>query len=344
MVNLNPHDILFLDSAEFEGFRQLLESEYKFEIISTSLPKIVSFTSRKLILHTTRGDFFLKEKPAYCSDEISLQRAANFQAHASNRLTFVPPIALTQAQSPYVEWSGKKYFLAAYVTGRYFNGSDNDLRGMLVALREFQRCGGSYLDAHQGDDSDEFKSFKTTDVTRGVLDLGVFCTSEEEREIHTQMRSVYQDLSEEYRSAPCISYVMAHSDYILFNILLNNNSKVVAVNDFDNVKVLPRIHDMAEFLVSSTLLNYIAPLTNLKLPIFLEPQMKAFEIILTEYNTHFDMELNEKEVFGTTVELIWLWSLTLAVFKGDYTVLDLRPAVEVLRARTVNFAIRSFCV
>lgn len=55
MANLNPHDILFLDSAEFLDLREKIENAYDLRIRGTALPEIVSFTSKKLSWRPREG-------------------------------------------------------------------------------------------------------------------------------------------------------------------------------------------------------------------------------------------------------------------------------------------------
>ena len=134
---------------------------------------------------------------------------------------------------------------------------------------------------------------------------------------------------------------MSHSDFIIFNLILDK-SGVVAINDFDNVKVLPRIHDMAEFLVSASLLNYNAPLTNLKFPVQAVPNLSTFNYIMNHYVQKYDLSSAEIDLLGSVAEIVWLWTLALAVFKDDYSISDLKPALSSLRSRKVKKIIQAF--
>lgn len=342
MANLNSHDLLLLDSPEFKGLRERIERDYDLNIKSTSLPEIISFTSKKLILHTSKGDFFLKEKPQYCSNESALKRSANFQDYVSFRMEIVPKILSTREKDYYIHWRGRYYFLADYKNGRHYNGSPKDIKAMIDALNVFQKISTDYLDTYKDSKQEELARYESPDIASGIIDVKKKVKTENDNLIFQEIISLYEDLCSEYATFAKEKYTMAHSDFILFNLILDE-SGVVAINDFDNVKVLPRIHDMAEFLVSATLLNYVAPTTNLKLPIQINPDKVLFVYILGKYISDFKLSNIEKQLLGAITEIIWLWSLVLAVFKDDYSLSDLKPAIETLRQRKIKAQIDHFC-
>ncbi len=138
MGNLNDHDILFLNSKEFAPLVKLLEKSYKLKILSVDFPLYVSFTSRKAILNTNSGAYFLKEKPIYCSDEQSLQLAAEFQNYLCWSLEFIPPILKTIEGKWYVRWNNRHYFLTEFKPGRIYSGSELDNYKMLSSLKDIQ--------------------------------------------------------------------------------------------------------------------------------------------------------------------------------------------------------------
>jgi hypothetical protein len=343
MANLNQHDIIFLDSSEFKGLKEVIELKYDFKIISVLLPDVISFTSKKLILNTTRGIFFLKEKPLYCSSDLALRRSAHFQEYASHQLDIVPKIFMTLDHDYYVVWNQRRYFLTDYKKGRHYNGSLNDLGVMSDALRTFQACGTSYLEKFKELRTHELFCFESPSIAAGISDVEKSAKTQEDRNLSQEIILIYKNLCSEYSIFPKGRYIMAHSDFTLFNLVFEG-SKISAINDFDNVKVLPRVHDMAEFLVSASLLNYIAPLTNLKLPLLTKPDMVAFEYLLLQYKLKFDLTKDEIMMLGTLVEIVWLWTLVLSVFKEDYTLSDLEPAIDSLRQRKTRTLIEDIAM
>lgn len=341
MANLNAHDLVFLDSPEFQGFKDLLELSYGFEITSTALPNIISFTSKKTVLTTNQGTYFLKEKPAYCSDPLSLRKSAHFQEYASSKMEIVPKILKTKKSEYFVLWNERYYFLADYIEGRHYNGSSNDIDSMVSALLSFQSCGAQYLTEYQNERSDELRLNESCVVADGIPSVERYVQSEYEAGVYKTVIELQQKLYSQYSKITAQNYIMSHSDFILFNLLLNSESAVIAINDFDNVKVLPRIHDMAEFLVSASLLNYLAPLTNLKFPVSVHPDASVFNQILDRYSSDLNLTDSDWSHLGIVTELVWLWTLVLAVFKGDYSLADLVPALQVLTEEKIQTRIAS---
>jgi thiamine kinase-like enzyme len=214
---------------------------------------------------------------------------------------------------------------------------------MIDALNVFQKIGTDYLDTYKDFRQEELARYESPDVASSIIDVKKKVKTENDNLIFQEIVSLYEDLCSEYATFAKEKYTMAHSDFILFNLILDE-SGVAAINDFDNVKVLPRIHDMAEFLVSATLLNYIAPTTNLKLPIQVNPEKVLLAYILERYVSDFKLSNIEKQLLGTITEIIWLWSLVLAVFKDDYSLSELKPVINTLNKRGVKNLIDRFCL
>ena len=79
MANLCSHDILNMKSDYGKRLASYIESEYNIKVLDYSPVPQISFTSRKAILKTNKGDLFLKEKPYYCKSANSLFRSFTFK-------------------------------------------------------------------------------------------------------------------------------------------------------------------------------------------------------------------------------------------------------------------------
>lgn len=319
MANLNQNDVLFLGSDEFNGFTKKIEREYGVKVLSYDLPPYVSFTSRKAILNTNKGTFFLKEKPEYCSDYEKREAAADFQEYLSAHLTNVPNILRTQKEEHYVQWNNRFLFLSEYRPGRIFNGSVNDLESILDSLKEFHKVAKDFEDSN--DNVESYELLIPLDLIRGLTH------SDQEKEDLLFIEKVLNRIKEEYSHLNKVDYIMSHGDFSLFNVLFDGQS-VIAINDFDNAQRLPRIQDLTEFLISATLINYLAPLSNLKYPIFLEPEPVKFHTVLNYYKKHFNLTEQERQLLPVLAELVWLDILLLAVLKEDYLISDIMPAIK----------------
>lgn len=331
MPNLNEYDLIFLRHKRFLGFKKCLENNYQFRITSTEYPPYISFTSRKTILHTDRGSFFLKEKPEYSSDKLSLDKSTSFQSYASSRLDTVPKIRVTKNDKYFVTWKKRLYFLTDYKNGRVFNGSDEDINLMLNALNQLQKIGEEFVTKNDMR-SPILKRIESYQVAKLAPSIKKYVSSKEDSLIYKRIIRCLKVLEDEYNSLPKNEYIMSHSDFTIFNLIFKNN-KVIAINDFDNAKRLPKPHDLAEFLVSATMLNYIGSMTNMKLPVLLKPQKSKFELIIKSYIKDFSLLKEDFILLGTIAEIVWLWTLCLAVLKGDYKISDLAGAVKKIEKR-----------
>lgn len=339
MPNLNKHDLVLFKSSEFIGFEKFLEEKYQFRIISSEYPQHISFTSRKAIIHTDEGIFFLKEKPEYSSDKVSLDKSARFQRYASSKLDIIPKIRLMKKDECFVVWKNRFYFLTDYKKGRIFNGSDEDVSAMLKALNKLQKIGKEFT-SKKDVPLDVLNRIESYEVARLIPLIEKYIRSKRESVIYGKIIKCLEMLKKEYISLPRNEYIMSHSDFIVFNIIFRNY-EVIAINDFDNAKRLPKLHDLAEFLVSATMINYIGSLTNMKLPVFLKPQKSKFELIIKSYIQDFSVSKKDFVLLGTIAEIVWLWTLCLAVLKGDYKISDLAEAIERLEKRKLSNLIKN---
>ncbi len=338
MPNLNLHDLVLFKSREFLGFEDFLEDNYQFKIISYDYPPYISFTSRKAVLHTNKGIFFLKEKPEYSSDKLSRDKSIMFQSYASSIVDFVPKIKLTKKKNYFVTWSKRFYFLTDYKQGRVYNGSDEDIVSMLKALNKLQAIGKEF--AKKKDiPVNVLKQIESYEIAKLIPLIKNAIESKKESLIYKRILDTLKKLKSEYVSLPKGEYIMNHSDFIVFNMIFRNK-EIIAINDFDNAKKMPKVHDLAEFLISATLLNYAGSVTNMKHPVLIEPQKDKFKLIIESYKHEFSLSHNEFILLGTIAEIVWLWTLCLAVLKGDYKILELSEAVDRIAKRSLSNLIR----
>lgn len=330
MGNLNQNDVLFLGSSEFGGFIEKIENEYDVIVRSYDLPPYVSFTSRKAVIHTNKGTFFLKEKPEYCSSYQRRESAADFQEYLSEQISIVPRIQRTRHGDRYIQWNDRFLFLSEYKPGRLFNGSIDDLESILVALQRLQVTALGYK--YTAQDSKSYDLLIPTELIKK------FCYSDKDREDFERIEKVLEKIKNEYLCFGSVPYVMSHGDFSLFNILFTSKS-IASINDFDNAQPLPRIQDLAEFLVSSTLINYLAPLSNLKHPVYLDPERIKFRMILNYYRTEFQLSELEMRLLPVLAELVWLDILLLAVLKEDYTINDIMPGIACIEQERLRMRV-----
>ena len=325
MANLNETDLLITNMTKFKNLRVVLESSYAFKIQKTHYPNSISLTSRKAILETDKGRYFLKEKPQYCSDELLIQKSSLFQDFCSQNTPHVPKIIKTVRGNYYFEFENRKFFLSEYIDGKPFSGSVNDIESMLDVIKSLNLAGMKFL-VNSNLPKDIIKKFNSYQIATLIPNLIKYVRTEEDKSIFGKIQETLKALTTEYDLIGNDQYIMAHSDCILFNFIFTKSQTYLI--DFDNAKVLPRIHDLAEFFVSATMLNYLAEITNLKKPVFLTPNKSFKGIVLNYYKNKLKLTKKEVSLFPIVVDIVWLWTLCLSVLKEDYVLEDLKEVLK----------------
>lgn len=339
MANLNDSDILLPNDIWGRRILEKVKKEYGLKILNIEFPPSISFTSKKLILNTDQGSFFLKEKPFYSIEPSQLKRSFLFQEFCSLNSSLVPKILKTISGEFYINLDNKVLFLTQYIVGRNFNGTNTDLVKILGTLKEINNLGTYYF--KHSTENINYKYFTkngTPDITIPLIYLKNNVKNKTDKNIFNLLNTTFEFLKNEYNKIPIEQYSVSHCDCTIFNFLLSHEKTLL--NDFDNVKVMPRIHDLAEFFVSNTLINYTGEITNLRKPIFLKPSARESEIILENYRHNFQLSEKEKELFPICVEIIWLWTIALSVIKEDYIFADLLEPMSKIKDRSLNIEIK----
>lgn len=335
MANLNTTDILFMNARHFRGFKGLMEKSYNLTIKRQEYTPYPSFTSRKVIIHTDKGAFFVKEKPLYCDSEYSRRLSADFQNFLSQKLIFIPGVIPTCNNQYYVKFQSRHYFLTIYKPGRIFNGSLDDTKQLCSALLKFQSVAKKFDFQKKGYKKSE--SYHVLDVSHLIKR---YCKNDIDHCVFLKIEKIIRELTKKYKKNHNKSYIVSHGDFAPFNVIFTGQ-KVAAINDFDNTNILPRTHDMAELLVTSSLINYIAPVTNCRKPVFIKPTKKTFEAILKFYKKNFSLSKGEILLFPTLVKIVWLEILLLTVVKEDYSLQDLKKVLPSLISDELDHLIYS---
>jgi thiamine kinase-like enzyme len=326
MANLNKSDLLAAEKSNFNDLEKLIESAYNLKILKTYYPNSVSFTSRKAVLETNKGKMFLKEKPFYCSDEISLQRSALFQNYCSKE-NICPEIIKGVSGEFYFNFENRKFFLSKHIDGRHFNGSKQDIEKMLKIVSKLNIAGKNFLN-QEGLPDFILEKYDSYQIATLIPELTKYIKNSKDKNVFEKVQKTFESLKNEYMLVGNKEYVMSHSDCILFNFIFTENSAYII--DFDNAKVLPRIHDFAEFFISGTILNYLAAITNLKKPVLLTYNKEFSNTILNFYKKNLNFSQTDILLFPIIADIVWIWTLCLSVLKEDYSIEDLGRAVEII--------------
>lgn len=331
MANLNPHDIINMKSGHGKRLASAIESAYGLSLTDYSPIPEISLTSKKALIKTNRGILFLKEKPFYAKSPSSLFRSASFQNFCAEKSDRFVALIETIDHSPFLEFEDSIYFLTPFVEGKSFTGGNEEIFKMLETAIELKKLGKEYMKA--GTDKKEFLApNKSYEIILPATLFEPMIETKEDEKIFGDLQGALKVLTEEFNTNEHVEYIMAHGDCILPNFQLLNGKAVL--HDFDNAKVLPNVHDIAEFFVSSCLLNYRGNVTNLKLPIFLSFHKAISAIIAGKIKRILTKD--EVALLITCIKIIWIWSLMLSILKGDYRIKDLAPGIENIHEKKLH--------
>lgn len=331
MTNLNEHDIINMESDYGKKITQAIESSYNLKIQKYSPVPQLSFTSKKALITTDQGIFFLKEKPFYSKGSEELFRSSTFQDYCANHSKNFVEILKSKNNSSFLEFGDKIYFITPYTGGTSFSGKKEELIQMLDTIIQLKHLGKDYL-MENVDKKYILPPNKSYEVILPLSLLEPMILTDLDKKVFLDLKKALDILKTEYDSFNDIEYIMSHSDCILFNFQILSDKAIL--HDFDNAKVLPNIHDLAEFFVSSCLLNYTGNVTNLKLPIFLNTHKNTSDPVIKKIAQN--LTTKEKLLIPTCIEIIWIWNLMLSVIKEDYKINDLIPVIENIFQRTLH--------
>lgn len=331
MPNLNTHDILNMKSVYGRKLTSAIELAYGLKISNYAPIPEISLTSKKALIKTDQGTFFLKEKPFYSTKPDALFRSFTFQDYCAKNSDRFIEIIKTKDSAYYLDFEGSIYFITRYIKGNSFNGKIDGLFRMLETIIELRKLGENYLKEYINKKT-LLPFNKSYEIILPFSLLKHAVVTKEDKKVFSDLKKALKILTEKFDSYERIKYIMSHGDCILFNFQILNDKAIL--HDFDNAKVLPSMHDVSEFFVSSCLLNYKGSVTNLKLPIFLSCHKNTSTIIAKKIVGHLSKD--EISLLPVCIEIIWLWTLMLSVIKEDYMMTDLIPAIEIIFQRKLN--------
>lgn len=318
MPNLNTTDILNFNAKEFLSKRVIICQNYNYKKIKKiEFPEALSFTSKKIIIKDENNKMiFLKVKPAYCSDEASLEKSAYLQNFLAERLHFIPPIIKTIDRLDYLKINNEIFFVTKYIPGDYFNGSDCDVKAAGAALGKMHKISKKI--------KKEFKQKLSIEISSFFMDLAIdhlkknnFLSSYQNdvsllTSFLNKAETRLNKLSKRY-------FLLAHGDYNPFNLIYDFNKRsVIAINDFDNVEYLPRIHDLAEGLLTFCYIHYKGNSSSYQDFLGSYCPTKA-NIFLNSYLQYVKLSQVEIGLLNLFVKIIWIELICLGIIRDDYS-------------------------
>ncbi|MCA9940878.1 MAG: phosphotransferase [Anaerolineales bacterium] len=317
------HTDLLLGAGTDNLLLRRIAAQYKIgPIRGFSYPAVVTTTSRKAIIHTTDGAYFLKEKPDYCADPLSITLATGFQHFLAERLPFVPRIIRTRDNGFFVPANGRKYVLTVFQPGRMFRGADADIEMAAAALAWMHNAAAEFAIP------ETYPRKSSYDETRffwqRAYDLAGSARALDKEPAMMGLRAFMEQAGDKASPDAGIRHLITHGDYSPLNLVFSATG-VAAVNDFDNCDHHPRVRDLAEAMLTfSDGVSYAGNTSNLRRPIATRYDREKARLFYHTYQAHTRFPLSDAEKRLVTGEMIFIWIelMCLGLVRGDFNYHD----------------------
>lgn len=331
--DLNSSDVLFLEKAEHEITQAIADEFGVGTIYATSHPLHHSTTSRKTIIHTDCGIFFLKEKALYASDDAHIVLVSEFQNVLANSLVEIPPALVTTDGRFYSSRGDRKYVLSPAVAGEAFSGKIEQTRNAAVMLAQIHNISTNYTQEKEP----ENLTFKhSSDESEAFIKMAAELPRARDDPDKPFVISALYDIVKANRITPSskIIKLIAHGDFTPSNLLFNESGEVVAIVDFDNSAYHVRIRDLAEALITFCgAINYKGNTSSLRYPISTAINNAHITVFMKNYVSQLNKPLSSEEIAAipSEVALVWTELMALGLVRGDFNYSHVKAGLPFLQ-------------
>ncbi len=209
--------------------------------------------SPKIVVTTDRGKFLLKRRPQGRDDVYRVAFAHAVQGHLAKRYFPIAPLVTTRDEvSTILQIRGNIYEMFKYVGGTRYDGSAEstiDIGRQLAKLHQ-------YLSNFEFEWEPLKASFHDSTTVRGHLKT-VASNISFNTEIGEKLMTLYNASSVRVNVCGFDSWdqQVVHGDWHPGNMLFDKG-KLVAVLDFDSVKIAPPITDLANSMLQFSIVGY----------------------------------------------------------------------------------------
>jgi Ser/Thr protein kinase RdoA (MazF antagonist) len=306
------------DVGELEHARTLVVEGDRVIILSDK-----SETSRKYVIDTSRGTYFLKEVPWYCDDPGHRNFSRRLMNHLADAGLPVPRTLRTRAGTWHATVGDSSFVLLEYLPGSPYRHRGDQARSASATLAAL------HLAAADLDVGDDAPRESLCSIVSEHFDLAGRLWS-----IPPGRQAQFDELR-----VSALSWIGAdqegddpptavHGDYIPWNLGFSPEGEVMAIHDFDNSCVDSRLHDIGEALSAFFLVPHAGTSAILKPVGVTEPPVELISDFLRCYHIRSALAGDElRRLRGYTIGA-WLESVLLSCVRGDQSpaVLDVMSA------------------
>ncbi|NQV12092.1 hypothetical protein HQ524_01895 [Candidatus Uhrbacteria bacterium] len=318
MGNLHDHDILQSDSFS-TYIVPIIRSTYDItDVERITNPPIYSHTSRKCLIHSSSGTFFVKELPKYRGKDAWIF-TSQFQKQLSVFTNIILAPRCTEDGYLVLSIGDNNYHVTPFVKADYFDGSDEEIRS----------SGALTAEVHNISENIALPSAFNFDMpdTVKLLSKLIYTESQEEQ---NWIESLVNDTIKLWQDAESfkIQRHIIHGDISPFNFLFVNKEAVL-LNDFDNACVSIFLHDLAEGLLTFGYMMYAGIVSNFAAKLPQAPNKQRVGAFIEGYTSKRPILSEDLKPLSIYVELVWNELLILGVVRGDFSISHARKRIDI---------------
>lgn len=229
MPNLQTIDILEFGQDIFSPLAKFILREYGLkDIKEISYPAVHSFTSKKVIFSASNGKqikkYFLKEKPEYAREDMSMKLGFLLQNYLSSRDKAIPEVIKTKEGNNFLKICDRVFFITPYIDGIYYRGKKDEIYQAGIKLGEIHKLSSKINNLQ---DLKIEKSI-TTEISRNFLELAekhVANKNSQFKEIVNFIKNYLDSVESELKNFSNNHYILGHGDYSPFNLVFDRKKK-----------------------------------------------------------------------------------------------------------------------
>ncbi len=310
---LNNHDILFILKKEQKIFIPIISWLYwiDFNIEVQPIWNIISQTSLKcLLIDINWNKYFLKQKPFYSIENQEL--AYDFQNYLSKNTKIITNILKTLDWNNYFQILDNYYFLTKFIEWEYYSWKLEQSVSSSIALTEIHNR-SIYFNTNWN-----IKWIK--DDLKSLLNLLLQKNTSNEL-LQNLIYNIELIINKYQYDNYYDEYLVLHRDFAPYNIVFDKNNNVICVNDFDNCCFWSSLIDLAEMIVTHTVINYAWTTSHMREPISNFFDIKRAEKMIYSYlHNRNNYDENCLKKLPNNVVLIWIELMLVWLLRWDFSI------------------------
>ena len=279
-----------------------------------------SETSRKTVVRTTTGSYFLKQVPWYCAEPALVESSASFASACAAEGLPVPVVHRTRDGALFAEHDGGLFTVSDLAVGMVYSGSAREVAASANVLARMHQVGASC----------DLPAERPTTTTRWIAEEHIELARRISKE-RGESTPVFDALCGMLDTVECPSALQqypVHGDFIPWNIAYNADGSVAALYDFDNASMDSRLHDVGEALVAWAALDFSGKHAGLAADIRGSIDESVSAQFLQAYEQVAPLAAEEREALCSHVLGAWWEALLLGYVKGEIPCSELRKLAE----------------